>query len=308
MHFGNSTMATEWFYTKGDEEIGPVASKELKRMAGIGVLQPSDRIWKEGMPEWVPASTVTGLFPETPVPTAPQATPSLPPVPPPMPKQSSEPSNPPTESEVGVDSTDASKSIGGKVANFATSDRVQGFVALVKTKWLALGIAGKCGSVVTSDRVQGFVALVKTKWLALGIAGKFGSVVVASVMTVAVLSVGVSSFKAVTGISALKAVTGISALKGPEIPQGANDYSIERHKNAYSIGLRKGKQYAHRLVVQGERYTFHHMLRSRIATLEVRHSRMNNSPKTSHNAFLLDINLAQGWIVGMRSEMPGDWQ
>jgi hypothetical protein len=308
MHFGNSTMATEWFYTKGDEEIGPVASKELKRMAGIGVLQPSDRIWKEGMPEWVPASTVTGLFPETPVPTAPQATPSLPPVPPPMPKQSSEPSNPPTESEVGVDSTDASKSISGKVANFATSDRVQGFVALVKTKWLALGIAGKCGSVVTSDRVQGFVALVKTKWLALGIAGKCGSVVVASVMTVAVLSVGVSSFKAVTGISATKAETSISALKGPEIPQGANDSEIARYKNAYSKGLREGKQYAHKLVAAGMRGGLQNMLRQKISFQKDRGSLLRISNKYSRKELLCEINSAQGWIDGMRSEMPGDWQ
>ena len=272
-------MATEWFYTKGDEEIGPVASKELKRMAGIGVLQPSDRIWKEGMPEWVPASTVTGLFPETPVPTAPQATPSLPPVPPPMPKQSSEPSNPPTESEVGVDSTDASKSISGKVANFATSDRVQGFVALVKTKWLALGIAGKCGSVV-----------------------------VASVMTVAVLSVGVSSFKAVTGISATKAETSISALKGPEIPQGANDSEIARYKNAYSKGLREGKQYAHKLVAAGMRGGLQNMLRQKISFQKDRGSLLRISNKYSRKELLCEINSAQGWIDGMRSEMPGDWQ
>jgi hypothetical protein len=199
-------MATEYYYTKNGEQIGPVSSTELKRLAGIGELQPSDQIWQEGMPDWVPASRVKGLFPVAPasVPTQPKAATAvdsmLPPVSPPMPKQSSEQSDPPTESAAAAagGATNALKSIGEKVANVAKSERVK--TAAAGAKGLAMSAVSRTVDVARSERVQGLVTVAKVKWVALSIAGKCGVVVVASVLTVAGVSVGVSSFKAVTGI------------------------------------------------------------------------------------------------------------
>ena len=59
-------MATEWFYTKDEQHVGPVTSEQLKALAASKGIQPTTQVWKEGMPEWVPASRVSGLFPKPP--------------------------------------------------------------------------------------------------------------------------------------------------------------------------------------------------------------------------------------------------
>jgi hypothetical protein len=56
-------MASQWYYTQGGKQCGPVSSDELKKLAGSGQLHSTDQIWKEGMAEWVQAGTSTGLFP-----------------------------------------------------------------------------------------------------------------------------------------------------------------------------------------------------------------------------------------------------
>lgn len=48
-------MATEWYYGKNNKQHGPVSPAELKKLADNGTLLPGDKVWKEGMPEWVPA-------------------------------------------------------------------------------------------------------------------------------------------------------------------------------------------------------------------------------------------------------------
>jgi uncharacterized RDD family membrane protein YckC len=55
----------EWYYLRDGQQIGPVGSKELKSLADRGRLQPTDLIWRDGLPNWVPAARVKGLFPET---------------------------------------------------------------------------------------------------------------------------------------------------------------------------------------------------------------------------------------------------
>ena len=55
-------MGSEYYYTRDGEQFGPVSPLELKALAERGQLQPSDLIWKEGMPEWVPADRVRSLF------------------------------------------------------------------------------------------------------------------------------------------------------------------------------------------------------------------------------------------------------
>jgi hypothetical protein len=56
-------MASEWFYTlKGQQAPAPISSAELKQLAASGQLQPTDLVWQDGMPNWMPASMVKGLF------------------------------------------------------------------------------------------------------------------------------------------------------------------------------------------------------------------------------------------------------
>ncbi|QDS88836.1 hypothetical protein EC9_30310 [Rosistilla ulvae] len=57
--------ATEWFYFVGDEQIGPIATEELKRLAADGTISPETEVWNEGMPSRRVASALNGLFPKS---------------------------------------------------------------------------------------------------------------------------------------------------------------------------------------------------------------------------------------------------
>jgi hypothetical protein len=78
-------MGTEWYYAKNKQQHGPVSSAGLKELAQSGELRPTDKIWKAGLPDWMPASSLDGLFPaETDVTAAPprkKAAPKPPPEP-----------------------------------------------------------------------------------------------------------------------------------------------------------------------------------------------------------------------------------
>ena len=72
-------MATEWYFAKDDEQHGPYSAADLKSLAQSGELTAKDLVWKDGMAEWKPASTIKELFPPT-RPTPPvQASPPPPP-------------------------------------------------------------------------------------------------------------------------------------------------------------------------------------------------------------------------------------
>ena len=64
-------MAQEWYYLLDGEQRGPVSGGELKQLAAAGKLRPNDKVKKEGMPGWVAASQVKGLFPPTAAETGP---------------------------------------------------------------------------------------------------------------------------------------------------------------------------------------------------------------------------------------------
>ena len=53
----------QWFYQKDGRQNGPVETPALKQMALDGQLLPADLIWRDGLPQWVAASEVKGLFP-----------------------------------------------------------------------------------------------------------------------------------------------------------------------------------------------------------------------------------------------------
>jgi len=55
-------MADDWYYSQGNVRKGSVSPGRLKAMADEGWLTPKDLVWKEGMPNWIPAGKVRGLF------------------------------------------------------------------------------------------------------------------------------------------------------------------------------------------------------------------------------------------------------
>ena len=55
-------MASQWYYTIDGEQGGPVGSPQLKQLSLDGKLRPDDYVWKEGLPNWVAAKKVRGLF------------------------------------------------------------------------------------------------------------------------------------------------------------------------------------------------------------------------------------------------------
>ncbi len=62
-------MPTEWFFSKGGQQLGPVSSEQLKQLAASDQLQPSDLVWKDGMSQWIEARKVKGVFPPPTVPS-----------------------------------------------------------------------------------------------------------------------------------------------------------------------------------------------------------------------------------------------
>jgi hypothetical protein len=55
-------MSDQWFYSQNNDKCGPISSDELKAMATSGRLRPDAFVWKEGLPNWIPARRVKGLF------------------------------------------------------------------------------------------------------------------------------------------------------------------------------------------------------------------------------------------------------
>ena len=55
-------MADQWYYSRNGQRFGPVSAGQLKQLASASQLLPTDALWKEGLKDWVPASSVRGLF------------------------------------------------------------------------------------------------------------------------------------------------------------------------------------------------------------------------------------------------------
>lgn len=54
-------MKPVWHYSVGKETYGPVTILELRGLLAAGKLMGSDLVWKEGLPDWAPASEVAEL-------------------------------------------------------------------------------------------------------------------------------------------------------------------------------------------------------------------------------------------------------
>jgi hypothetical protein len=63
----------EWHRLVGGKPEGPFPAEDLRRLASIGQFGPTELVWRQGMPAWVPAGRIADLFPPA------VAPPSLPP-------------------------------------------------------------------------------------------------------------------------------------------------------------------------------------------------------------------------------------
>lgn len=67
-------IMTEWFYSKGGQQNGPVSQEALAELARSGSLDPRvDLVWNSSMSDWTPAGKIPGLF-EAPAAAAPVET------------------------------------------------------------------------------------------------------------------------------------------------------------------------------------------------------------------------------------------
>ena len=57
------SAADSWYYTRDGHQSGPVTQAELADAARRGEITGADLIWKQGMTDWIPASSVRGLLP-----------------------------------------------------------------------------------------------------------------------------------------------------------------------------------------------------------------------------------------------------
>lgn len=51
-----------WWYSRGNERQGPYTAVELKALVASGQVAAVDMVWKEGLANWVQATSVSGLF------------------------------------------------------------------------------------------------------------------------------------------------------------------------------------------------------------------------------------------------------
>jgi GYF domain 2 len=59
-------MSLGYFWRQNDIQVGPLSARELKSLVASGKLHPTDWVWKQGFPGWVPAAKLKGLFPPLP--------------------------------------------------------------------------------------------------------------------------------------------------------------------------------------------------------------------------------------------------
>ncbi len=82
-----------WFYTHAGKRCGPISWAQLLMRVGARKLRPADLVWTSGMPYWLAASAVPGLFATVPgvKPPSPPAAPAAEEPPPPAARVAEEP-------------------------------------------------------------------------------------------------------------------------------------------------------------------------------------------------------------------------
>ena len=64
------STSTGWYYAKqgapGAQPAGPYTWEELSSLARAGSLTPTDLVWNQALPSWLPGAQILGLFPSVP--------------------------------------------------------------------------------------------------------------------------------------------------------------------------------------------------------------------------------------------------
>ena len=60
-------MSDTWYYEDNGQQRGPIAFEQLRELVTSNQLRPGQRVWREGLADWVEAGTIEGLFPVAPV-------------------------------------------------------------------------------------------------------------------------------------------------------------------------------------------------------------------------------------------------
>ena len=61
------SAAMLWFYSVDEQQLGPVDINTLHQLAKTDVISPDSLVWREGLPDWIPACDVPGLINVRPV-------------------------------------------------------------------------------------------------------------------------------------------------------------------------------------------------------------------------------------------------
>ncbi len=61
-----------WYYVKEGDAVGPITDQELRAMLRGELLAPTTLVWKQGMPEWQPASRMIPSMTVSSIATAPE--------------------------------------------------------------------------------------------------------------------------------------------------------------------------------------------------------------------------------------------
>ena len=59
--FVKASFIMQWYYSNNGAQTGPVSAEDLKSMLADGRVKSTDMVWREGMSDWVPASSVGEL-------------------------------------------------------------------------------------------------------------------------------------------------------------------------------------------------------------------------------------------------------
>jgi hypothetical protein len=55
-------VSDAWFFQSNGRQQGPIDFATLSRMLSVGDLDPNTMVWREGMPQWQPATMIPGLI------------------------------------------------------------------------------------------------------------------------------------------------------------------------------------------------------------------------------------------------------
>jgi hypothetical protein len=57
------SQETQWYVSQEEEQLGPYTGEQMLSFAQGGNITRQSMVWAEGMPEWLPAEQISGLFP-----------------------------------------------------------------------------------------------------------------------------------------------------------------------------------------------------------------------------------------------------